>query len=178
MMASSLAWSAVLLWLMIVVAGLLKYEVWSWRGIQIMVSNREQVPPPTRIAARADRAARNMIENLVLFVALAAAIQFASKSGPQADLGAWVFLLGRIAYWPTYLTGIVYLRTGLWLVATAGLAIMASSMLVLAPQSVAETRLKSPLEARKFKTLAGESVRRFCGTVKSVGRSDEPRLTT
>ena len=124
-----LAWSAVLLSLMIVLAGLLKYEAWTWRGIQVMVSNRENVPPPSRLAGRADRAANNMIENLVVFAALAAAVQFAGREGGQAQLGAAVFFWTRLAYWPVYLAGIVYVRTALWIIGLIGLAIMALALL-------------------------------------------------
>ena len=119
-----LLWSAVLLWLMIVLAGLLKYEAWTWPGIQVMVGNREDVPPPSRLAGRADRAARNMIENMMLFVALAAAVHFAGKESGSAQLGANIFFWARVAYWPAYLAGIIYLRTALWTVGIIGLAMM------------------------------------------------------
>jgi len=124
-----LLWSAVLAWLMIVVAGLLKYEAWTWRGIQVMVGNRENVPPPSRLAARADQAARNMIENMILFVALAAAVHFAGKESGSAQLGANIFFWARLAYWPVYLAGIIYLRTALWTVGVIGLAMMALAFL-------------------------------------------------
>jgi len=124
-----LAWSAVLLWLMIVLAGLLKYKAWTRPGIQVMVSNRENLPAPTGLAGRADRAAKNMIENLVLFAALSAAVQFAGREGGQAQLGAAVFFWARVAYWPVYLVGIVYVRTALWIVGTIGLAMMVLALL-------------------------------------------------
>lgn len=124
-----LAWSAVLLWLMIVVAGLLKYEAWTLSGIKVMVSNRENVPAPSRFAARADRAAWNMLENFVVFTALAVSVQFAGRDNPQAQLGAAIFFWARVAYWPVYLAGIRYVRTGLWIVAVIGLGMMALALL-------------------------------------------------
>ncbi len=127
--AGWLAASAVLFWLMLMVAGLLKYKAWTLDGLRVMLSSREAVPPPGTLAARADRAAGNMLENFVIFAALVAAAHFMGKDGAATALGAAIFFLARLAYWPVYLAGIVYLRTALWAVAVVGMAMIAVALL-------------------------------------------------
>jgi uncharacterized MAPEG superfamily protein len=124
--ARALVWCAVLTFLMLATASLLRSRGWTRAGLKVALGNREDLPPPTPVAGRAERAARNMVENMVLFTALLAAVHFAGRAGPQADLGASIFLWARAAYWPCYLAGIVYLRTVLWLIAVIGLAIIAA----------------------------------------------------
>ena len=70
-----------------------------------------------------------MVENLVLLVALVAAVRFAGRAGPQADFGATLFFWARVAYWPCYLAGVIYLRTVLWLVGVIGLGVIAWALL-------------------------------------------------
>jgi uncharacterized MAPEG superfamily protein len=65
-----------------------------------------------------------MLEGIVLFIALFAAVHVANKVDAQSQLGANLFFWGRLVYWPVYLAGIVYLRTLVWFVSVAGLALM------------------------------------------------------
>ena len=116
--------AAVLAWLMILASAMLRT-----RGdVQIMAGNRDNVPTASALAGRADRAAKNMLENLVLFVALAVAAGGGQNPG-RAQLGAELFVAARIVYWPVYLAGIPFLRTGLWMVSVAGLALLGSAAL-------------------------------------------------
>jgi len=116
--------AAVLAWLMILASAMLRT-----RGdVQIMAGNRDNVPTSSALAGRADRAAKNMLENLVLFVALAVAAGGGQNPG-RAQLGAELFVAARIVYWPVYLAGIPFLRTGLWMVSVAGLALLGSAAL-------------------------------------------------
>jgi uncharacterized MAPEG superfamily protein len=115
--------ATILAWLMIMVASMLRT-----RGdVRVMAGNRDNVPPGSPLAERADRAAKNMLENLVLFVALAVAV--GSRNPARAQLGAEVFVAARLAYWPIYLAGIPGLRTVAWTVGTIGLALLASAAL-------------------------------------------------
>jgi len=127
--SASLFGSAILLLFMIVLAGLLKYKAWTFQGMKVMMSNRDNVPAPTPIAGRADRAANNMIENMVVFVALVVAVQLLEGNNQSAQVGASLFFWARLAYWPTYLFGIQYLRTGLWATGVAGLCIMGLTLI-------------------------------------------------
>lgn len=124
-----LVWSAILLWLMIMLAGLATAKAWTPAGLMAMLGNRENPADPSAFAGRADRAANNMIESFVLFIALAAAVYFAGKTEGQATTGAAVFFWARLVYWPVYLIGIPYLRTAVWAIGIIGLAMMALAVL-------------------------------------------------
>ena len=123
-----LVWSAILAWLMLVVASLIRSRGWAPDGMQIAFGNRDNVPPQSPLSGRADRAAMNMLEALAIFTALAAALYFSGKTSSQAQTGANVFFWARVAYWPCYLAGIIYLRTAIWFAGVIGLAMMAFAM--------------------------------------------------
>ena len=123
-----LAYSAILTWLMIVVASGLKANF----DLGRMFGNREEPTGPAEppaVAGRADRAAKNMLENMVLFVAVVLATVGAHHHHHRVVLGARIFFWARVAYWPVYLAGITYVRTALWLTSIVGLAIMLSAVL-------------------------------------------------
>jgi uncharacterized MAPEG superfamily protein len=124
----SLLWSAILTFVMLCTGSALRNRGWTAGGMQRAMGNREHVPEETPIGGRADRAARNMLENMVLFTALLAAVHFAGRAGARADLGATIFFWARLAFFLIYLAGIVYLRTAAWIVGIIGLAIIASAV--------------------------------------------------
>ena len=119
-----LAYAAILSWLMIIVASGLKAGF----DLQIMFGNREALPNQTPLAGRAQRAASNMLENMVLFVAVLIATSGA-RDHDKIVLGARMFFWARLAYFPVYLAGIVYLRTALWAVGVAGMGVMLTAAL-------------------------------------------------
>jgi uncharacterized MAPEG superfamily protein len=110
--------SAALTWIMVMVAAELRTPTWTSAGAKLAFGNREALPEATPIAARADRAAKNMVENMVVFTALVAAARFA---GADASLGATVFLAARIAYFAVYLAGIAYVRSAIWAASLLGM---------------------------------------------------------
>ena len=128
-LTTALVWSAVLFWLMLITAGLIKYRAWSLVGLGVMFGNRDDVPAYGAFASRADRAAMNMLENMVLFIAVAAAVYFGGAENDQTRLGAAIFFWARVAYWPAYLIGIPYVRTSIWAVGVVGVGIMAATLI-------------------------------------------------
>ncbi len=124
-----LVYSTLLTWVMIVTASTLRSQLWTVSGMKVSFGNRENVPEATPIAARAERAARNMLENLPLFIGLVAAAHFKSRTGSALTLGANIFFWARMAYWPCLLAGIIYVRTLIWIVSLLGLGIIALSLL-------------------------------------------------
>ncbi|MGP1395902.1 MAG: MAPEG family protein [Inquilinaceae bacterium] len=79
-------------------------------------------PPETSVhGARSERALRNSSEALLIFLPLA----LLGQSVEGAMLGAQVFVLSRFAYVPAYILGIPVLRSAIWTVGVAGLALMA-----------------------------------------------------
>ena len=119
----ALIWSGILTFLMLVVQLTLCTKAWTPPGLMDAFGNRENVPTPSGMAGRADRAARNMIQGMVMFLALVLAAQIAGKAS-QAALGATVFFWARLVYWPVYLAGIPVLRTLVWLISIVGLILI------------------------------------------------------
>lgn len=107
-----------LTWLMIMTAGELHTPTWTRAGFKLAFGNRDQMPDRSVLAGRADRAAKNMLENMVLFIAVFVA---AKSVTVNAAHGSAVFLLARVAYFGAYLAGIIYVRSVLWAIALGGL---------------------------------------------------------
>ena len=116
----ALVWSGILTLLMVLVASAFSAKVWEPGGVMVAFGNREGIAPPTAVAGRADRAAKNQIEAMIMFLAVVLAAHIAGKSA-QAAYGATIFFWARLVYWPVYLAGIVYLRTLIWFVSLFGL---------------------------------------------------------
>jgi uncharacterized MAPEG superfamily protein len=78
------------------------------------------MPAPSPLTGRAERAARNMLENLLLFTALVAAVRLGGKAAPAG--AAALFFWARVAFFGVYLAGVPYLRTAVWVVSIVALA--------------------------------------------------------
>lgn len=116
-----LAWSAALTVLMILPYVMGKtMEV----GLPRLAGNREDVPPGTGWIGRAERAHRNMLENLAPFAALVLVAHVSEQANAMTALGAQLFFWGRLAYAVIYLAGIPWIRTVAWAVSIVGMAII------------------------------------------------------
>jgi uncharacterized MAPEG superfamily protein len=98
-------------------------------GLPPLVGNRENFPALAGWAGRADRAYRNMLQNLVLFTALVLVAVVAGKTNSTTLLGAQLFFWARLAYAFVYLAGIPWLRTAVWGVSIAGLVVIFCQLL-------------------------------------------------
>lgn len=126
--AHALAYSAVLAWVMVMAAAGLGGQLWTPGGLKYSLGNRGEAREKSDLAGRADRAAKNMLENLVLFASLVAAAHFAGSHNKLVVIGANVFFWARVAYWPVYLAGIPVVRTLIWSVGVAGMGMIAVSV--------------------------------------------------
>ena len=124
-----LAFSALLTWAMLMTASLLRSRGWTPAGFMLARGTRDDLPEASPIAARADRAAKNMLENLVLFAALLLGARVAGVPSGQLALGAALFFWARLAYFAIYLAGIRGLRTAAWAASVAGLAMILATLL-------------------------------------------------
>lgn len=115
-----LAVAAALAWVMIMTAATLRTN----GSLALMFGNRDNLPPASPIAERADRAARNMLENLVLFVAAYLAAKSAGASGWQVERGVQLFVAARVLYFVLYLAGVKVVRTLAWAAGVAGIALL------------------------------------------------------
>ena len=125
-----LAASAILTFVMVLIASLLRARAWTPAGLLIAFGNRDNLPDATPLAGRAERAARNMLEGLLLFAAVMLAAQLAGVIGPRVALGAQVFFWARLVYFPVYLAGLIFVRTAVWTVSVIGLGIIVSALMV------------------------------------------------
>src|SRR5689334_14039763 len=116
----SLIFSALLTFVMLLTASFVRNRMWSPAGMKIGLGNRDDVAEPTALSARADRAARNMLESMPLFVGVVVAARYAGAPADQLTLGSTLFFWARLAYFGVYLAGIAYLRTAVWIVAVLG----------------------------------------------------------
>ncbi len=120
--AVSLVVSTMLTWTMLLVASLARSRGWTVPGMKIAFGNRDDVPEPTAFAGRADRAAKNMVENLALFAAVLLGATTAGVTPDALAPACAIFVGSRLVYAPLYWAGVKYLRTGAWMVSLAGLA--------------------------------------------------------
>ena len=93
-------------------------------GLPILIGNREGFPALPGWAGRADRAHRNMLQNLVLFAGLVLAAHSAGISNDMTLLGAQLFFWARVAYAAVYVIGLPWVRTGVWAVSMLGLVLI------------------------------------------------------
>jgi uncharacterized MAPEG superfamily protein len=122
-----LGWSVILLLVHVVIqSGPTALEL----GFSYEMSARDAgLQPQSLYAGRARRALNNYLETYPGFVALAAAVVLANRTGGASALGAEIWLGARVVYLALYLLGIPYLRTLVWAVSIVGLLVMAVRLL-------------------------------------------------
>ena len=123
---SLLLWSVVLAFVQVLIA---VQGAMMQVGLPSLAGNREPQPEITGWAGRAQRAQRNMIENLVPFAALVLVAVVAGKTNNMTLLGAQMFFWARVAYTAVYIAGIPWLRTGVWFVSVIGMIVIFAQLL-------------------------------------------------
>lgn len=123
-MQTSLVYSVILTVVMILAASTGKGRYWTPAGLLFGMGNRESAPDELPWAGRADRAANNMMESMLLFIALVTAAQGMDISNEATTLGATLFFWARVVYFPVYVAGITWVRTGVWAVGLVGMVII------------------------------------------------------
>lgn len=121
-------YTALLTFVAILGASLIRAKGWTVPGMVIAMGNRDNVPAPNAFAARADRAAKNTIEGFILFTAIALVAHASGITSPRIAQGAEIFFWSRVLYLPIYYVGVPYIRTAVWSVGIVGLAMMVSVM--------------------------------------------------
>ena len=103
-----LAWSAALC---VVLAVPYTLGLIMERGLPELAGNRENFAPATGWIGRAQRAHRNMLENLVPFAALVLAVVVANRTSGATTLAAQLFFWSRLLHAAVYMAGIAWIRT-------------------------------------------------------------------
>ncbi|HET6196915.1 MAG TPA: MAPEG family protein [Acetobacteraceae bacterium] len=118
---SLLVWTVVLTFVQVVIAAAgANAEV----GLPTLAGNREDLPPIRGWAGRAQRAHRNMLENLPLFIALVLVAHIANRANGTSILGEQLFFWGRLVYAIVYIIGIPWVRTLLWAISVVGMILI------------------------------------------------------
>jgi len=100
-------------------------------GITWNAGPRDEVMPPLDpLPARMLRAQENLFETLPLFIGAVLAATVAGRLGLLTSIGAHLYFFGRLIYVPLYAIGIPYIRSLIWTVATAGLALVIAGLLI------------------------------------------------
>jgi uncharacterized MAPEG superfamily protein len=118
---SALLFVAALTWTMLVVAALARTRFWTLAGLKTAFGNRDELGKPSAFAERADRAAKNMVENLPLFAAVLLAAWMANVPARDLALPCAVFVASRLVYAALYWAGVKYVRTVAWAASLVGL---------------------------------------------------------
>ena len=111
-------------WALIVAASLIKAKAWKPAGLIAAMGNRDTVEDCNGFPARTDRAAKNMLENMVLFTALALVATVGGVTDPHVELGARIFFWARLVYIPIYMIGIPVARTAVWAISIVGMGLI------------------------------------------------------
>ncbi|WP_127144240.1 MAPEG family protein [Pelagibacterium montanilacus] len=116
-----LVWSVLVLFAHIgIQSGLLTRDL----GSDYNAGPRDESRTLSPVAGRAERALRNFLETWPAFIALALVVQLTDASSWVTQLGAILYLVGRIVYIPLYLAAIKYVRSLAFAVSSAGLLMM------------------------------------------------------
>ena len=91
------------------------------KGLVYAAGNREESTRISAWAERAQRAHRNMLENLPVFTALVLVAHVSGAANETTALGATLFFWGRVTHAAVYIAGVPWVRTAAFAVSVAGL---------------------------------------------------------
>jgi uncharacterized MAPEG superfamily protein len=91
------------------------------RGLVYAAGNRAETTQLSAWAERAQRAHRNMLENLPVFTALVLVAHVSGAANETTALGATLFFWGRVAHAAVYIAGLPWVRTAAFVVSVTGL---------------------------------------------------------
>lgn len=125
------------LWILLaaVLLGLVHLSAASF-AFKAQVGNRYSVGPrdenlqPTGIAGRLHRAQWNFLETFPLFTAVVLLVFVTDTVGALSYWGAWLYIVGRALFLPLYASGVPWLRTFSWNIATLGLVLVGVQLVV------------------------------------------------
>ena len=103
-----LMWASILYVLQIGVAAMVAD---ARNGLAWGFGNREENPEVPGWGGRAQRAYKNMAENLLPFACLVLIAYSLGRTGEMSVMGAELFVVSRVAFALLYIAGIKYLRT-------------------------------------------------------------------
>ena len=84
----------------------------------------EALPPANPMTARLMRAQANFEETFPIAIVALLGVVVAGRTSPWTAIGGWIWLGARVVYLPLYAAGVPVIRTIVWTIGIAGLAIV------------------------------------------------------
>ena len=84
----------------------------------------ETLPPANPMTARLMRAQANFEETFPIAIVALLGVVVAGRTSPWTAIGGWIWLGARVVYLPLYAAGVPVIRTIVWTIGIAGLAIV------------------------------------------------------
>ena len=84
----------------------------------------ETLPPANPITARLMRAQANFEETFPIAIVALLGVVVAGRTSQWTAIGGWIWLGARVVYLPLYAAGVPVIRTIVWTIGIAGLAIV------------------------------------------------------
>jgi uncharacterized MAPEG superfamily protein len=95
------------------------------RGYRWTASARDaEAPALTGVAGRLERALRNYLETFPVFVAAVLLVHVLGHEGLLSKWGSVLYFSARLVYLPLYAAGVPIVRSLVWNVAFAGIALL------------------------------------------------------
>ena len=98
-------------------------------GLVTAAGNQDDIAPWTGWNDRLNRAIRNLMEAIAIFVPVVVAVQIAGLNNETTAMGAQLFVVARIAHALVYTLGIAWVRTAAWAAGVAGIIMVGSPLL-------------------------------------------------
>lgn len=122
-----LAYGALLLFIHIFIAT--RYKTAQYGRAWNVGARDEELPPPNVMTGRTARAQANYAETFPIAVVALLGVVLADRTSQWTALGGWIWLGARIVYLPLYMSGVKVVRTLVYTVGMAGLAIVLAALL-------------------------------------------------
>lgn len=90
------------------------------QGLGWGLGSRDGDPEYTDMQGRTRRTVANHMEGMLLFIPLVLIVEMAALSSQLTQIGAAIYLAGRLGFVPFYLLGVPYLRSLFWGIAILG----------------------------------------------------------
>jgi uncharacterized MAPEG superfamily protein len=90
----------------------------------------EVLPPPTPMTGRTIRAQANFEETFPIAIVALLGVVLANRTSEMTALGGWIWLGARVVYLPLYAAGVPVIRTLVFVISMAGLAMVLWPLLV------------------------------------------------
>lgn len=117
----------------LILFGLLMYQgalVPLNQGFGWGLGSRDGEPDYTAMQGRTRRTVTNHMEGMLLFIPLVMIVEMAALSSQLTEIGAAIYLAGRLAFVPLYLLGVSYLRSVFWGIALLGTMLVGYAVVV------------------------------------------------